>query len=168
MAFLGLGSNVGDRQSYLQRAVRALMDVNDLRVVMLSPVYETVPVGYVDQPPFLNAVVAVQTRLSAIRLLAETAAIETSLGRRRSIVWGPRTIDIDILLFGDQVIATPELTVPHPRLRERAFVLLPLAEIAPDLVLPGGNMTVRALAEQVAGRDGVQPFGKLAWGCGEL
>lgn len=131
-AYLSLGSNLGDRLGYLTRAAHALT-ASHTQLVAVSSVYETAPQGKTDQPAFLNAVVAVETALGPEALLAHLMAAERALGRVRTERWGPRTIDIDLLLFGDQQVSTPVLTVPHPRLHERAFVLVPLLEIAPSL-----------------------------------
>jgi len=148
-AYIGLGSNMGEREKYLARAVDALGATPGVEVVKVSSFYETEPVGYTDQPMFVNAAVAVDTTLSPVELLRETQRIENALGRVRSIRWGPRTIDIDILLYGDEVVNTKELTVPHPLMHERGFVLAPLAEVAPDAVHPVLRLTVRELLEEL-------------------
>jgi 2-amino-4-hydroxy-6-hydroxymethyldihydropteridine diphosphokinase len=134
---LGLGSNLGDRLATLQRAVDLLVDEH-VRVVASSRVWETDPVGPA-QPDFLNAVVGADTDLEPLDLLAACQRVEESLGRVRHERWGPRTIDIDILLVDDVAIDEPDLTVPHPRMTERAFVMLPLLELDPDPVLPDGT-----------------------------
>jgi len=134
-AYLGLGSNLGDRRALLRQAVEAL-DWGDVSVVARSRVYETSPVGGpAGQPDFLNQVIAVETVLDARALWERCSAVEASLGRSREHEkrWGPRAIDIDVLTFGDEVVADPDLEIPHPRIGERAFVLVPLAEIAPQL-----------------------------------
>ena len=139
-AYIGLGGNVGDRASNLERAVAALGADPDLDVVRVSTVRETEPVGYLDQPPFLNGVVAVETTLPPRELLERLLAIERALGRDRTGPrFGPRTIDLDLLLYGAETLEEPGLTVPHPRLAERRFVLEPLAELDPELVLPDGR-----------------------------
>jgi 2-amino-4-hydroxy-6-hydroxymethyldihydropteridine diphosphokinase len=139
-AYIGLGGNLGDRRSYLERAVDLLGRDPDLRVAEVSSLHDTEPVGYVEQPRFLNAVAAVDTELGARELLERILAVERALGRERTGPrYGPRTIDLDLLLYGDEEIEEPDLVVPHPRLAERAFVLEPLAELAPDLVLPDGR-----------------------------
>ena len=137
--FLSLGSNVGDREGNLRAAVERLP------VSRVSPIYETEPVDYADQPWFLNLVVEAETELSPHALLATTAHIEQELGRVRYIPKGPRIIDIDILLFGDQVVNAPNLQIPHPRMAERRFVLAPLADLAPDLRHPVTHRTVREM-----------------------
>ena len=137
-AYLGLGANLGDRQATMRAALVALGATPNVRVVAVSTIRETDPVGFVDQPRFLNAAAAVETELGARELLDELVRIERSLGRtREGPRFGPRTIDLDLLLFGDEVVDEPGLTVPHPRLHERAFVLDPLAELDPGLVVPG-------------------------------
>ena len=137
-AFLGLGTNLGDRLANLQRAVDVLAATPGIRVVRSSRVYETAPVGPA-QPDYLNAVIEVDTDLEPNDLLAAAAAVERDLHRVRGERWGPRTIDVDILTFDDRVIHTPELTVPHPRMHERGFVLAPLLELESEPPLPGGR-----------------------------
>ncbi len=146
--FLSLGSNLGDRRANLEEALR-LLTSEAVRVVRRSSWYETDPVGYADQPAFLNLVVEVRTTLDPRALLARAQAVEAALGRVRTVRWGPRTVDVDLLLYGGRVVVEPDLVVPHPRMRERAFVLLPLYEVAPDLVLPDGT-PVAALLPSVA------------------
>ena len=140
-AFVGLGSNRGDREATIRRAVALLGERSGIDVAAVSTFRETDPVGYEDQPRFLNGVVALDVDLSARGLLDELLAVERELGRDRSAEtrWGPRTIDLDLLLYGDETVEAPGLTVPHPRLAERRFVLEPLHELAPDLTLPDGR-----------------------------
>jgi 2-amino-4-hydroxy-6-hydroxymethyldihydropteridine diphosphokinase len=136
-AFIGLGSNLGDREGFLRRAVELLRDEPEIDVVAVSSVRETDPVDYVDQPRFLNAAVAVETRLPARALLDRLLTVEQALGRHRDGPrFGPRTIDLDLLLYGAEVVDEPGLTVPHPRLAERRFALEPLHELDPELVVP--------------------------------
>ncbi|MDR5683119.1 MAG: 2-amino-4-hydroxy-6-hydroxymethyldihydropteridine diphosphokinase [Armatimonadota bacterium] len=142
--FLSLGSNLGDREANLRRAV-ALLSEHGVAVVQRSAVYETAPVGRTDQPPFCNMVVEARTSLAPRALLERLQAIERTLGRVRAQRWGPRTIDIDILLYGDRAVAESDLQIPHPRMRDRAFVLVPLAAIAPDLELPDGTRIAELL-----------------------
>jgi 2-amino-4-hydroxy-6-hydroxymethyldihydropteridine diphosphokinase len=137
-AFVGLGSNLGDREGWLRRAVELLRAEPEIEVVAVSGVRETEPVDYVDQPRFLNAVAEVETDLTARVLLDRLLSVEQALGRSRDGPrFGPRTIDLDLLLYGDEVVDEPGLTVPHPRLAERRFALEPLHELDPALVVPG-------------------------------
>ena len=139
VAYLGLGSNLGDRLDTLQRAVDLLAE-RGARVVASSRVWETEPVGGPeDQPSFLNAAVRVETDLEPDDLLGAANAVEAALGRVREVRWGPRTIDIDVLLVDDLILDDRALTVPHPRMTDRAFVILPLLELDPDPVLPDGT-----------------------------
>lgn len=132
-AYLSLGSNMGDRLELLKKAVHMLNEHEAIQVEVVSSVYETEPVGLTDQPAFLNIVVEITTSLTPVGLLRECQQIEENLDRVRVIRWGPRTIDLDILLYNHENIETETLTVPHPRMHERAFVLVPLAEIAPGI-----------------------------------
>jgi len=140
---LALGTNLGDRSANLRAALAGLAP--DVNVLAESPVYETPPWGLTDQPAFLNMVVRGATALAPRALLARLKALETELGRRPGIRWGPRLIDLDILFYDDLVLDEPGLVVPHPRLQERAFVLVPLADVAPGLVHPRLGKTVREL-----------------------
>ena len=149
LAYLGLGTNLGDRESYLAQALKELAGLPTIEIGAVSSIYETAPVGLTDQPDFLNLVVSVRTTLSPRELMDALLHIENKMGRVRTVRWGPRVIDLDLLLFGDVRVEVPGLSVPHPRLRERSFVLIPLAEIAPDLILPGEKMTVKKLAEKL-------------------
>lgn len=154
--FVGLGSNLGDRAGMLNRAAKEISKIAGLRVVQWSPVYETDPVGKPDQPKFLNAACEIQTGLAPAELMAELLAVENRLGRTRGERWGPREIDLDILLYDGVVRAEPEVTVPHPELEQRRFVLVPLRELDPDLVHPVSGMTVSELAEACSGQGRVQ------------
>jgi 2-amino-4-hydroxy-6-hydroxymethyldihydropteridine diphosphokinase len=140
-AYVGLGANLGDREGNLRRAVELIAAEPGIEVVAVSSFRETDPVGYLDQPRFLNGACAVETDLGPRELLERLLAVESALGRRRADTprWGPRTIDLDLLLYGDETVEEPGLTVPHPRLTERSFVLEPLLELDPDLVLPDGR-----------------------------
>jgi 2-amino-4-hydroxy-6-hydroxymethyldihydropteridine diphosphokinase len=146
-AFIGIGSNLGDRETYLRRALEQLGSEEGLEVVAVSELRETEPVGPVEQGPFLNGAVQIRTGLPARKLLERLLAIEERLGRVRGERYGPRTIDLDLLLYGDEELDEPGLTVPHPRLHERRFALEPLAELAPDLVVPGRGSLSGLLAE---------------------
>jgi len=136
-AFIAIGSNIGDRLQYLKDGIK-LMDAHDkIKVVIASSVYETDPVGFTDQDAFLNMVIQVKTALGPYELLDELLLIEENLGRKREIKWGPRTLDLDILLYNQENIESEKLIVPHPRMHERAFVLVPLLEIDSHIKLPG-------------------------------
>ncbi|TCP52752.1 2-amino-4-hydroxy-6-hydroxymethyldihydropteridine diphosphokinase [Tumebacillus sp. BK434] len=154
-AYLSLGSNLGDRVQNLCAAIRLLNAHPDIQVTNISSVYETAPVGMTDQPDFLNLALEIKTHLGPQNLLKITGSTELDMGRQRDIKWGPRTLDIDILLMDKQVMDTAELTLPHPRMGERAFVLLPLAELAGGMVHPVTQQTVSDMANQVDGKEGV-------------
>jgi 2-amino-4-hydroxy-6-hydroxymethyldihydropteridine diphosphokinase len=136
-AFIGLGANLGEPRRQVQQAFRELDAIPHTRVVRTSSLYRSAPLGYAEQPSFVNAVAQVETGLPAERLLAELQAIEAAHGRRRSFANAPRTLDLDLLLFGNAILDVPGLKVPHPRMHERAFVLLPLLEIAENVAIPG-------------------------------
>ena len=142
---LGLGSNLGRRQDHLRRALTALAE--RLEITATSPVYETAPMYVTDQPLFLNLVVRGETEIAAAALLTRLKSLEAGLGRTASVRFGPRAIDLDILFYGRGVVATPTLTIPHPRLAERAFVLRPLADVAPHWTHP---VTGRRVDEMLA------------------
>ena len=137
VAYVGLGANLGAREETLRRALGLLAEADGVSVLAVSQLRETEPVGVVDQPPFLNGAVALETTRTARELLDLLLAIEASLGRIREERWGPRTIDLDLLVYGDEVVDEPGLRVPHPHLDERRFALEPLAELAPELEVPG-------------------------------
>jgi 2-amino-4-hydroxy-6-hydroxymethyldihydropteridine diphosphokinase len=144
-SYVGLGSNLGDRAGYLLLAVRGMLDAG-LVVTRLSSIYETEPVDVIDQPAFLNMVAELRVHIfSPEQTLARLLRIEYALGRRRDTVRGPRTVDLDLLVYGDETRATEFLQLPHPRLHERRFVLTPLAELAPELLHPTLKRSVRQL-----------------------
>ena len=148
-AFIGVGSNQGDRLALISRALRALGDVQGVRVARMATILETEPVGGPPQPPFLNTVVELDTTRSPRELLAALKEIERQLGRTPSAIrWAPRPIDLDLLLYDSQVIREPNLTVPHPRLHERGFVLEPLSQLVPELVHPVLGETIAALRDR--------------------
>jgi 2-amino-4-hydroxy-6-hydroxymethyldihydropteridine diphosphokinase len=155
--FLSLGSNLGNRETYLQHALNRLHEHPQITLTQLSSIYETEPVGNVDQDSFLNMVVRGETSLSPEQFLHVTQHVEQDLGRRREIYWGPRTIDIDILLYNNKRIDTEKLVIPHPRMTERAFVLIPLAEIAPSSIIPGVEKNILELVDLVQG-EGVRKW----------
>ena len=155
-AYLALGSNLGDRLEHLRAAARKLESTKGIDVVRSSRVYETEPVGP-PQPQYLNAVIEVDTTLTPRELLDAARGVEDSLGRIRAERWGPRTIDVDILLYDERTVDEADLVIPHPRMHERGFVLLPLGELDADAMLPGG----RRLSSHRLSADGVfgvRPF----------
>ena len=147
-AYVGLGSNLGDREATLRQALAALGEVPGVRIVAVSSFRETDPVGFLDQPRFLNGAAAVETELSPQELLAALLEVERGLGRTRGPErYGPRTIDLDLLVYGDLALAEDGLELPHPRLHERRFALEPLAELAPGLEIPGKGVVEALLAK---------------------
>jgi len=150
-AYIGLGSNVGDRVYFLQHAVFRLGRTEGFRIRKISPLYETDPLYKEDQPSFLNGVLEAETILSPEALLRMLKQVERELGRGVRETWGPREIDLDLLSYGDLVIETSPLSVPHPRLHERDFVLIPLAEIAPDWIHPKFKKSVKSLLTEGRG-----------------
>jgi 2-amino-4-hydroxy-6-hydroxymethyldihydropteridine diphosphokinase len=157
--YISLGSNLGDRELHLLRAVAEIGRIGDLRIRALSRFYDTDPVGPVPQPPFLNAVMGVETSLPPHELLAALQRIETeSFRRRREVPWGPRTMDLDILYYGERVLADDVLVIPHPRIQERRFVLTPLTEIAPHHTHPVLGKTAAELLAAVGDDQGVRPL----------
>ncbi|OIQ59236.1 2-amino-4-hydroxy-6-hydroxymethyldihydropteridine pyrophosphokinase [Moorella thermoacetica] len=153
LAYLGLGSNLGNREENLKQAVALLDAIAGLEVERISSWYETAPVGKADQGWFLNCVARIKTTMPARELLRAVMAVEQRLGRVRRERWGPRTIDIDILLYDDIKVTEPDLEIPHPRMLERAFVVIPLAEIAPDLLLPDGRRAAEAARDGFPGQE---------------
>ena len=166
LAWVGLGANLGRPQQTLDQALLALQSLPQTRLIAVSPAYWTAPWGEPDQPEFLNAVACLETAQTPPELLRALLAIETGLGRQRQGArWGPRELDLDLLLLDDQAIDEPELTLPHPRLHQRAFVLVPLADLAPDLEVPGHGRVaelLEALPEDEL--DGIRPAGPLRSG----
>ena len=158
-AVLGLGSNLGDRQAQIALALDALAMHPHIDVLAVSALYQTPPWGKTDQPAFFNAAALVETDLAPRTLLEAVLGIERSLGRLRTELWGPRTIDLDILLYGDQTIDEPGLTIPHPRIQERAFVIRPLADILPDAMIAGRCVSDWLAALDVSGIDAVANVG---------
>ena len=159
--YLCLGGNLDDRVAALTEALRLLDSAAGMRRIACSSVYETEPWAVADQPNFLNVVAAYETTLSPEDLLTACKTVEAEVGRVASYRWGPRLIDVDILLYGDQVVdlAEPDLQIPHPRMTQRAFVLVPLAEVIPDVSVPPDGPAVRRLLERVDDRAGVVLWG---------
>ncbi len=167
--YLGLGSNLVCREENLARAVQLLASPtgldctappgDEIRITRVSSVYQTAPWGYADQPDFLNCIVEAQTSLSPGELLGWAQAVEQSIGRQPSVRYGPRSIDVDILLYGTRVVDEPGLQIPHPRLHQRAFVLVPLAELCPHLEHPVLKASIAVLASRVDDREGVKLWG---------
>lgn len=158
-AYLALGSNMGTRERNMSDAINLLAEIPGINVINISKVYETEPVGYVNQGNFLNMVISITTDKKPLELLAQLQRIENELKRRREIHWGPRTIDIDILLFGELEINLPDLIIPHPRMFERAFVLIPLKDVYEYELIKGKKLDV--LINNCADRNGVKLFGDL-------
>lgn len=149
LTYIGFGSNIGDRLKHIQRAIHALSKTEGINLQKISSIYKTAPVGYEAQGEFLNGIVAIQTTLPPLFLLHILKDIETAVGRQHRIRWGPREIDLDLLIYGDLCLQTEQLIVPHPEMHLRRFVLVPLAEIASELVHPVFQETVQTLLERL-------------------
>ena len=149
LVYIGFGSNIGDRLAHIQNAIHALSKTDRITLQKVSALYKTDPVGYEEQAQFLNGAAAIQTSLSPLALLHTLKDIETAIGRKHRIRWGPREIDLDILIYGDMCIQTEKLVIPHPEMHLRGFVLVPLAEIAPDLVHPVFQETIQTLRNRL-------------------
>ena len=144
-AYVGFGSNIEDRLNYITQALQLLLEVDRVSLIQISSLYETEPVGYEEQGWFLNGVVAVETDLPVHQLLALLKEIEKGVGRQHRARWGPREVDLDLLIYDQCCINTPDLTVPHPEMHRRSFVLVPFAEIAPDVLHPIFQQNIRTL-----------------------
>ncbi len=149
LAYIGFGSNIGDRLSYIQNAINSLSEVEEIALKQISSLYKTAPVGYETQADFLNGIVAINTCLAPHNLLYTLKDIETTVGRQHCTRWGPREIDMDVLIYGDLILRTPDLVIPHPEMHLRRFVLAPLAEIAPDLVHPVFKESIQTLLSRL-------------------
>jgi 2-amino-4-hydroxy-6-hydroxymethyldihydropteridine diphosphokinase len=157
VAYLSLGSNEGDRELWLEQAMKLIV-AGCGTITMRSAIYETAAWGNNEQPDFLNMVAKVETGLTAEELLQAILSAETQLGRIRTVKWGPRTIDIDILFYNNDIVSSPDLIIPHPYLQERRFILIPLADIASELVHPKLHKTIRELLMQCPDRLEVHPY----------
>lgn len=153
-AYIALGSNLGRKRDNIARAIQLIAALPGVKIIKSSSLYETEPWGKTDQDNFLNQVIAVETSLHPAELLRELQNIEIKMGRQRKEKWGPRIIDLDILLYGNEVMDDPHLTIPHPHLRQRLFVLVPLAEIGADLQFPEDGATVEEVLSSVLVREG--------------
>jgi len=158
---VGVGSNLGDREFLIRKAVEAMRDLPRTLVVRVSSLYDTDPVGEVEQPPFLNAVVWLETTLEPRELLWQLLLIEKRMGRVRSQRWGPRPIDLDLLFYDDRLIDEPDLTVPHPEAHRRGFVLLPLLELDPEFVHPGSGESIKKLIKRLPPDPPVRKGGRF-------
>jgi 2-amino-4-hydroxy-6-hydroxymethyldihydropteridine diphosphokinase len=158
-AFVGLGSNLDDPTGQVRRALLELAQLAESRLLRHSGLYRSPPMGPQDQPPYVNAVAMLQTALAPLELLDALQALERAHGRRRTTRWGPRTLDLDLLLYGDLQIEHPRLRVPHPGMAQRAFVLVPMAEIAPDLEIPGLGVLRAVAVDGSADLERIDPAG---------
>ncbi|UCD57590.1 MAG: 2-amino-4-hydroxy-6-hydroxymethyldihydropteridine diphosphokinase [Candidatus Hydrogenedentota bacterium] len=157
IAYLGLGSNLGDREANINRALAELVRSGRTRVIRVSSIYETKPVGIEKQPDFLNAAAEIETEMAPKELLANIREVERRTGREKRFKWGPRIIDIDILLYGNECLTEENLEIPHPEMHRRAFVLTPLAEIAPLVQHPRLGLTARQMSADL-GNKGVRKY----------
>ena len=153
--YMSLGTNMGNREMYLEAVRKELPP--EVIILEESPIYQTEPWGYLDQPDFLNQVIAAETSLTPQELLVFIKGIEQKIGRKPSFRFGPRVVDIDILFFGDRIIQEKDLQIPHPRMKDRAFVLVPLADIHPELIYPGTDLSIADLLRDVD-QTGVDPY----------
>lgn len=159
--YLALGSNIGNRFCYLMFALEQLKLDKEISIISYSSVYETNPVGYVDQENFLNMVVEIKTSYTPLQLLKRTQVIEKNSGRVEGVRWGPRTLDLDILLFNNENINLESLKIPHPRMFTRGFVIIPLREVNADLYIPKINRTIEQVYQELSEKEGVRVWKKL-------
>lgn len=157
--FLALGSNMGNREDNLTKAVSAVSGIGETRLLKVSNIYETKPVGFTEQDDFLNMAALIETGLSPLKLLDKLQEVETAMGRVREVRWGPRTIDIDILLYDDIEMNAQRLTIPHPRMLERAFVMVPLRDLDPDLKID--NKSIDEIIDNCEDKSGIMLFKNL-------
>jgi 2-amino-4-hydroxy-6-hydroxymethyldihydropteridine diphosphokinase len=155
IAYIGFGSNLGDKVAYCEKAIAEILDIDNHKLLAKSSFYKTQPVGYQTQDWFVNGVIKLESDLEPQDLLRALKGVESRLGRTETFLWGPREIDLDLLLYEDRVIQMDQLQIPHPRLQERQFVLIPLAEIARDLVHPVLKKSIRKLLEEIKEDQGV-------------
>lgn len=160
-AFIGIGSNLGEKEKNIRRAVDEIAVMPFTKLITVSSLYDSEPVGEVEQGNFVNAVALVETDLPARRLLWNLMLIEQRMGRVRTVRWGPRTIDLDIVLYGKNIVEEDGLVIPHPEMEKRAFVLIPLLEIEPDLVHPRTKEPVRKLLKKVKSHSSVKRKGRF-------
>ncbi|WP_064091710.1 2-amino-4-hydroxy-6-hydroxymethyldihydropteridine diphosphokinase [Rossellomorea aquimaris] len=156
IAYISLGSNIGKREGYLEKAINILRSHGKIEVTKQSSIYETDPVGYTEQGKFLNMVIEVRTNLRPEKLLQQCLQVEIDLGREREFKWGPRIIDLDILLYNHENIEAENLLIPHPRMQERAFVLIPLIEIAPYVEHPILSTPFVEFLDEIPDKEGVR------------
>jgi len=161
IAYIGIGSNLGDKVLQCQRAVQEILKIDRHRLLAQSSLYKSLPLGYTDQDWFVNGVIEIETDLEPLPLLQELKSIEERFGRRQTFRWGPRVIDLDILFYGERKVREALLEIPHPRLHERQFVLIPLAEIASEFVHPVLGKTIRELLENFPHDQGVEKISGL-------
>ncbi|KHF38306.1 2-amino-4-hydroxy-6-hydroxymethyldihydropteridine diphosphokinase [Halalkalibacter okhensis] len=154
--YIALGSNIGDREDHLEKAIQLLETQDEMKLIKRSSIYETEPVGYVNQQSFLNMVVNIKTTKTAREVLDVTQSVEHHCGRERGIRWGPRTIDLDILLFDEEKMMLENLVIPHPRMWERAFVIVPLMEIHPTLYAEHLGQTIQEVYDELPDKEGVR------------
>lgn len=153
IAYISLGSNIEPREGYMEKAIALLQEHDQIEIIKRSSIYETAPVGYLEQAKFLNMVIQIETSLKNMELLRACQAIENELGRERTIENGPRTMDLDILLYNNENRDLEELRIPHPRIHKRAFVLIPLYEIAPDIALPTSGVLIEDILHKISEKE---------------
>ena len=156
--FVGVGSNLGDRESAIEQAIQSIAALPETELICCASLFESTPMGVKDQPDFLNSVIEIVTSLDPKRLLICLKQIEQALGRKERERWGPREIDLDILVFGDRIIDEVDLQIPHPQIARRLFVLRPLAELAPEMNMPGYSSSIQDLLDRLKDERGVEPF----------